>query len=150
MSAKNPIRVYVTHSFSSNPDYHRVFEYLESTANFFYKNCSVPDHPPKPATKETLKEEYRIQIKTAEVVIVLTSAYIESQFWTTYQMDVAQAANLPLIGLGLFGNAAKVPAEIDKRTAKLVDWNEREIADAIRQQARGEETNRWDTIEFKL
>jgi hypothetical protein len=150
MSAKNPIRVYVTHSFSSNPDYHRVFEYLESTANFFYRNCSVPDHPPKPPTKDAIKEEYRIQIKTAEVVIVLTSAYIENQSWTTYQMDVAQAANLPLIGLGPFGSATKIPTEIDKRSAQLVEWNERQIADAIRQQARGEETNRWDTIEFKL
>ena len=150
MSAKNPVRVYVTHTFSSHPDYHRVFEYLESTANFFYRNCSVPDHPPNPPTKEALKEEYRIQIKSAEVVIVLTSIYLENQSWITYQMDVAQAANLPLIALGVFGSSAKVPTDIDKRAAQIVDWNERQIADAIRQQARGEETNRWDTIEFKL
>jgi hypothetical protein len=149
-SAKNPIRVYVTHAFSSNADYHRVFEYLESTANFFYRNCSVPDHPPNPPTREALKEEYRIQIKSAEVVVVLTSAYMENQPLTTYQMDVAQAANLPLIALGVFGSAAEIPTEIEKRAAMIVDWNERQIADAIRQHARGEETNRWDTIEFKL
>jgi hypothetical protein len=150
MSAKNPIRVYATHTFSSHPDYHRVFEYLESTANFFYRNCSVPDHPPNPPTKEALKEEYRIQIKSAEVVIVLTSLYLENQSLITYQMDVAQAANLPLIALGVFGSSTKIPTEIDKRAGQIVDWNERQIADAIRQQARGEETNRWDTIEFKL
>ena len=44
MSAKNPIRVFVTHCFASQPDYHRVFEYMESAANFFYVNCSFPDH----------------------------------------------------------------------------------------------------------
>jgi hypothetical protein len=150
MSAKNPIRVYATHAFSSHSDYHRVFEYLESTANFFYRNCSVPDHPPNPPTKEALKEEYRVQIKSAEVVIVLTSLYLENQSLITYQMDVAQAANLPLIALGVFGSSAKTPPEIAKRAAQIVDWNERQMADAIRQQARGEETNRWDTIEFKL
>ena len=46
MSEKNPIRIYVTHAFASHPDYHRVFEYLEALPNFFYRNCSVPDHPP--------------------------------------------------------------------------------------------------------
>ena len=150
MSAKNPIRVFVTHCFASQPDYHRVYEYMESAANFFYRNCSVPDHRPQGGGKEALKEEYRTQLKTAEVVIVLSAMYVEDEYWTTYQMDAAQAANLPLIGLGLFGSAAKVPAEIAKRTAEIVDWNERQIVDAVRRQARGEATNRWETIEFKL
>jgi hypothetical protein len=150
MSAKNPIRVYVTHSFSNNPDYHRVIEYMESTSNFFYQNCSVPDHPPAAGGKEALKEEYRTQLKTAEVVIVLSSMYVENEYWTVYQMDAAQAANVPLIGLGVFGSAAKLPADMVKRCAEIVDWNERQIVDAIRRQARGEATNRWETIEFKL
>ena len=141
MSAKKPIRVFVTHCFASHPDYHRVFEYMESTANFFYLNCGG---------KEALKEEYRTQLSTAEVVIVLSSLYVEDEYWTTYQMDAAQASNRPLIALGFFGSAAKVPAEIAKRAAEIVDWNERQIADAVRRQARGEATNRWETIEFKL
>jgi len=150
MSAKNPIRVFVTHSFSSNSDYHRVFEYMESAANFFYQNCSVPDHAPAAGGKEALKEEYRTQLKTAEVVVVLSSLYLENDYWTTYQMDVAQAANLPLVGLGIFGSEANLPPEVVKRCAEIVDWNERQIVDAIRRQARGEATNRWETIEFKL
>jgi hypothetical protein len=65
-------------------------------------------------------------------------------------MDAAQASNLPLVALGLFGSATKVPAEIVKRAVEIVDWNERQIVDAIRRQARHEATNRWETIEFKL
>ena len=64
MSEKNPIRIYVTHSFASHSDYHRVFEYLEAVPNFFYRNCSVPDHPPTTGGKESLKEEYRTQMKS--------------------------------------------------------------------------------------
>ena len=150
MSEKNPIRVFVTHCFASQADYHRVFEYMESTANFFYVNCSFPDHVPQTGGKEALKEEYRTQLKTAEVVIVLSSIYAENEYWTTYQMDAAQATNIPLVALGFFGSAAKLPAEISKRVAETVDWNERQIVDAIRRQARGEATNRWETIEFKL
>lgn len=150
MSEKNPIRLYVTHSFASNADYHRVFEYLEALPNFFYRNCSVPDHLPSVPGREGLKEEYRTQLKTAEVVIVLCSLYIENEFWTTYQMDAAQAANLPLVAIEPFGVNVKVPAEVAKRAAEVVGWNERLIIDAVRRQARHEDTARWDTIEFKL
>jgi hypothetical protein len=150
MSAKNPIRVYVTHSFASHSDYHRVFEYLEAVPNFFYRNTSVPDHLPSTAGKEGLKEEYRTQMKMAEVVIALSSLYVENEFWTSYQMDVAQATGLPLIAVEPFGVSAKVPAELAKRAAEVVGWNERLIVDAIRRQARHEDTQRWDTIEFKL
>jgi hypothetical protein len=150
MSAQNPIRVYVTHAFASNADYHRVFEYLETLPNFFYRNCSVPDHPPAGGGKEALKEEYRTQLKSAEVVVVLSSLYIENEYWTTYQMDVAQANNLPLVAIEPFGGNAKVPAEVAKRAGEVVGWNERLIVDAVRRQARHENTARWETIEFKL
>lgn len=150
MSEKNPIRLYVTHAFASHPDYHRVFEYLEALPNFFYRNCSVPDHLPQVGGKEALKEEYRTQLKTAEVVVVLSSLYSENEYWTTYQMDAAQASNLPLVAVESFGVNAKVPAEVAKRAAEVVGWNERLIADAIRRHARNEDTVRWDTIEFKL
>ena len=150
MSAKNPIRVYVTRSFASHSDYHRVFEYLEAVPNFFYRNTSVPDHLPTTGGKEGLKEEYRNQMKMAEVVVALSSLYVENEFWTSYQMDVAQATGLPLIVVEPFGVSAKVPAELAKRAAEVVGWNERLIVDAIRRQARHEDTQRWDTIEFKL
>ena len=150
MSAKDPFRIYVTHGFASQPDYHRVFEYLESTTNFFYRNCSTPDHPPGTGGKEAIKEAYRSQMKIAEVVIVLSSLYLENEFWTAYQMDVAQASELPLIVLPPFGGTIKVPAELAKRAAEVVEWNERVIADAVRRQARHENTARWDVIEFKM
>ncbi len=38
MSQQNPIRLFVSHSFKPDDDYLRVFEYLESAVNFFYKN----------------------------------------------------------------------------------------------------------------
>jgi hypothetical protein len=150
MSERNPIRVFVTHVFSSHPDYDRVFEYLESSPNFFYANCSAPDHPPGAAGKEALKEEFRTQIKAAEVVLVLGSLYADNKPWITYQMDAAQAIERPLIALGSFGGAEKLPDYIAKRAAEIVEWNARNIVDAVRRQARHEETTRWDTIEFKM
>jgi hypothetical protein len=150
MSETNPIRVFVTHVFSSHPDYHRVFEYLESSPNFFYTNCSTPNQPPTAGGKEALKDEFRNQIKAAEVVIVLSSLYTENQYWITYQMDAAQALERPLVALGVFGSGEKLPDDIAKRAGEVVEWNGRHIVDAVRRQARHEDTTRWETIEFKM
>jgi hypothetical protein len=149
MSEQNPIRVFVTHTFASHADYHRVFEYLESSPNFFYRNCSAPDRP-RTGGKEGLKEELRNQMKSSEVVIVLVALYHENPSWITYQMDAAQAMEKPLIALSAFGSAEKLPDDVAKRVAEVVDWNGRNIVDAVRRQARHEETTRWETIEFKM
>jgi hypothetical protein len=150
MSEQNPIRLYVTHAFATNADYHRVFEYLESSTNFFYRNFSVPDYVPTTGGKEALKEEYRTQLKLTEIVVATSSLYFDNEYWTTYQLDVAQANNLPVVVLEPFGVSQKVPQELAKRAAEVLGWDGRVIVDAIRRHARHEETKRWDVIEFKL
>lgn len=150
MSEQNPIRVFVTHAFGEHEDYHRVFEYMEAAASFFYVNCSAPDRAPGGGGKEALKDELRNQIKNAEAVVVLSSLYLENQDWVTYQMDVAQAMDLPIVALEPFGGLEKVPDEVARRAAEVVGWNERSIVDAVRRQARHEDTTRWDVIEFEM
>jgi hypothetical protein len=150
MSEKNPIRVFVTHTFTDDPDYHRVFEYLESSPNFFYVNCSAPDRAPASGGKEAIKDELRTQIKSAEVVIVLSSMYAANRDWIEYQMDAAQAFERPLVALEPFGGVEKMPEQVRGRADERVEWNERLIVDALRRQARHEETTRWDVIEFEM
>jgi len=150
MSEKAPIRVFMMHTFSEHPDYHRFFEYMESSPNFFYVNCSAPDNIPEAGNKEALKDELRKQIDSAEVVVIPSAMFRENRDWVTYQMDVAQANELPLVALELFGGVGEIPPEVSQRANEVVGWNEREIADAIRRQARHEETNRWETIEFEM
>jgi hypothetical protein len=43
-----------------------------------------------------------------------------------------------------------VPKAILDLANEVVEWDERGLVDALRKQARHEETTRWDTIEFKL
>lgn len=150
MSEKNPIRVFVTHAFAEHPDYHRVFEYLETASNFFYVNCSAPDDIPAGGGREALKETLRNQIRKAEVVLVLSSLYEENRDWITYEMDAAQALDLPIIAIEPFGGLGSVPPDVAKRASEVVGWNERSIVDAARLQARHEDTARWDVIEFEM
>ena len=46
VTQKNPIRLFVCHVWQPDDDYLRVFEYLESVSNFFYRNTSTPEKRP--------------------------------------------------------------------------------------------------------
>jgi len=150
MSEDNPIRIFVTHLFSDHPDYHRVFEYLESASNFFYVNCSKVEDIPSAGGHDGIKEALLEQIRSAEIVVVVSTMFSENRSMITFQMDAAQAAEVPLIALEPFGGTGKVAAEVEARCAEVVGWNERLMVDAIRREARHEDTHRWDVIEFDL
>ena len=149
MSESNPIRVFVTHMFSDHTDYYRVFEYLESASNFFYVNCSKPEDIPASGGQEAIREKLLEQIRGAEILVVVSSMFAENAGLITFEMDTAQAAGLPLIALEPFGGGT-VPAEVQGRAAEVVGWNERTIVDSIRREARHEDTQRWETIEFDM
>lgn len=149
MSESNPIRLFVTHMFSEHADYYRVFEYLESASNFFYINCSKPEDIPGAGGQEAIRDKLLGQIRSAEILIVVSTMFAENSSLITFEMDAAQAAGLPLIALEPFGGGT-VPAEVQERAAEVVAWNERSIVDSIRREARHEDTQRWETIEFDM
>jgi hypothetical protein len=35
-----------------------------------------------------------------------------------------------------------------ERTAEIIEWNDREMVDSIKRVARGEDTSRWEVIDF--
>jgi hypothetical protein len=150
MAQDNPIRLFVSHLYRMDDEYLRVFEYLESAVNFFYTNLSAPDKPPRSRDAEGLKEGLRSQMADAELVLILTSQRPQDPLLIDFQALYAQACDKPIIVMEPFGTGETVPAKLREVADEVVSWNTREMADAIRRQARHEETTRWDTIEFKL
>jgi hypothetical protein len=148
ISQHNPVRLFVSHAFEPSDDYHRVFEYLESAHNFYYRNCSNPELALN--TREAMKDELRKQINLAEVVIVPSALYARHRELIDFQLNCAKGLEKPVIVLEKFGVKEKVPVQLEALGDEIVEWNDRSIADAIRRQARHEDTARWDTIEFKL
>lgn len=148
MSQSNPIKLFVSHTFQEHDDYFRVFEYLESSSNFFYINYAAPDQMPEAGGKEAIREVLREQIKPVEAVIISSTMYSENIDWLTFQMDAAQAMEKPIIAMEAFGATSDVPEEIKKRADEVVEWNARSLVDAIRRQARHEDTSRWEVIDF--
>ncbi len=149
MSQADPIRLFVTHAWESADDYLRVFEYLESARNFFYRNYSEPEKRPG-GDKEAAREELRRQMGAVEAVIGLSSLFDTHQDLVTFELLYAQASQRPVVLLKPFGTQKPVPKALADLADEVVDWDERALVDAIRRQARHEETTRWDTIEFKL
>lgn len=149
MSQANPVRLFVTHMWENSDDYLRVFEYLESARNFFYRNFSTPDHPPA-GDREALRENLRQQISPVEVVVGLTSLFEKNQDLLTFQLLYAQASNKPVVVMKPFGSQQPIPKAIADLADEIVDWDERALVDALRRQARHEDTARFDMIEFKI
>ncbi len=149
MSESNPIRLFVSHLYAPDEAYFRVFEYLESAINFFYKNYATPDQPPHSKEREALKEDLRKQINEAEVVIILSALHARDPILIEFQALYSKASDKPVIVMEAFGTGKPVPKELRELADQVVAWNGREMADAIRQQARHEDTTRWDVIEFK-
>jgi len=150
MSQRDPIRVFVTHGFEESDDYVRVFEYLESARNFFYRNCANLEYAPAQQAQDALREELRRQINAAEVVIALTSLYAQQQDLLVFQLNYTKASDKPVVLLPLFGRDQPKLKALEGLIDETVPWDERGLVDAVKRQARHEETTRWDTIEFKL
>lgn len=146
---RDPIRLFVCHLWAENDEYARVFEYLEAPGNFYYRN-TAESHLKRPLDKEAQREDLRRQIAPAEVVIVTPRLYLEQPELVAFQLTFAKAADKPVVALEFFGATDKLPKGIKDFADEVVGWNARDLTDAIRRQARHEDTTRWDTIEFKL
>jgi hypothetical protein len=150
MSARvNPIRLFVSHAWVDNDDYTRVFEYLEASGNFYYLNTSQPQAK-RPIDKESQREELRRQIAPCEVVVILPAVYLITPELVLFQMNFAKAADRPIVAMEHFASTEPLPKAIKDLADEVSPWNERNLIDALRRQARHEDTTRWDTIEFKL
>ncbi|MDH3275789.1 MAG: TIR domain-containing protein [Gammaproteobacteria bacterium] len=148
MSENNPIRVFVTHVFEESDDYIRVFEFLESVDRFYYVNVSKPENIPTAGGVEAIKDELIEQIKAAEAIVVVSGAYEKKGELVSYMMDVAKANSIGIIAVRPFGGMTETPQNIVERVDEHVEWNAREIVDAIKRQGRGEETARWEVLDF--
>jgi hypothetical protein len=97
-----------------------------------------------------LREDLRKQIAGAEVVIALASLYAEQQDLLVFELNYTKASDKPVVLLPLFGREQPKLKALDGLVDEIVAWDERALVDAVKRQARHEETTRWDTIEFKL
>jgi hypothetical protein len=150
MSERNPIRVYAVHGWILDEDYARLFEYIESADNFYYRALSDPGaRSPLGEGVAARRTQILEALKAAECVICTAGVWERFNDWARYTVDTALALDLPVIAVEHFG-----PRDMDFRlkaqAAATVGWDSRSIVDTIRREARHEDTQRFDTIEFDM
>lgn len=148
MSESNPIRVFATHNFEESDDYLRIFEFLESVDRFYYLNVSKPENLPTAGGPQAVKDELMRQVKASEVMIALPSAYEQNTELVRFMLDAAKANNIGVITIRPYGGMWETPDELIERSTEHIEWNDREMADALKRVARGENTARWDVVDF--
>ena len=149
MSEQDPIRVFATHCFEENDDYLRVFEFLESVDRFYYLNVSKPENVPMTGGDQAFRDELIAQIKQSETVLLLSSVYEQRPDLLHFMMDAAKANDIKMIGVRPYaGSIQDTPEEIVERAEEIIEWNERAMVDAIKRHARGENSARWEVLDF--
>ena len=147
MSEDNPIRVFVTHAFSESDDYLRLFEFLECVDKFYYLNVSRPEDRPSGGMSE-IKDTFIQQIKASEAVVVLPALWEKQPDLVNFMMDAADANGKPIITIRPYGQVKETPKELLARSKEHIEWNARDMVDALKRQARHVDTNRWEVVDF--
>ena len=111
MSEKNPLRLFVTHAWADDEDYLRVFEFLESSPNFFYRSHAATDRQPG-GDVDAQREVLRSQIRPAELTIATAGLLRSHSSLLVFQMTYAQSIRRPVLLLPEFGTQTPVPLSL--------------------------------------
>lgn len=150
MSESNPIRLYAVHGWQQDEDYVRLFEYIESADNFFYRSLSDPNaQSPQGDGAVARRALINDALTQAECVVCTAGTWERFNDWARFTVETARSLDVPVVAIEHFG-----PKNMDIRlkghAAETVGWDSRSIVDAIRREARHEDTTRFDMIEFDL
>ncbi len=146
MSESDPVRLCVSHNWSEHDDYHRFFEYIGEVDNFFYRNLSRP-LATRPSSRLDVEQQLSADIEAAEVLIVLVPVWEADAPAVELQIALARRHRRPVIALRASGSQT-FPKALETLVDDVVIWNERLIVDAILRHARGDNTNRFEVLDF--
>ncbi|MGB5542230.1 MAG: TIR domain-containing protein [Gammaproteobacteria bacterium] len=149
MSENDPFRIFASHGWQLDEDYLRLFEYLESTTNFFYQNVLPADSAPEGESIANRRTRILDAMKQAEVVLVCSGQHERFRDWIDFEISAAKAHRLPIVLIEPFG-PNDAPADLKSVADQIVGWSSRSLEDAIRVQARQDESKRFDMLDFDL
>ena len=147
----NPLRLFVTHAWENSDDYLRVFEYLESARNFFYRNYQHARAAPERGQGGAARGPARARSRRSRRSSRSRACTTPHQDLLTFQLLFAQASQKPVVLMKPFG-ARGDGAEGDPRISPTRSSSGMSGRWSMRCGARRGTRirTRCDTIEFKL
>ena len=132
MPTLHTYRIFISHAWKYNEEYHRLIKFLNDAPNFKYANYSVPKHDPVDAgNNKKLADELKQQIRPVEVVIILGGMYVTYSDWIQFEIDFSTNLRKPILGVKPWG-AQVMPKAVQDAADEIVGWNTNSIVSAIR------------------
>lgn len=147
MPQDKPFLIYATHAWSEDDDYLRFYDYLGDIENFYYVNQSRPGAQPDGGDPLAVREELQKQIESAEIVVVLATQHSHAPELIELQVATAKRLGKPVLVVEPFG-PEEVPEALRAQADKVIEWYARKLVDAIKLLARGEDTNRFEVLDW--
>jgi len=131
-------KLFVSHAWEYNDEYHRLVRMLDDAAHFSWMNLSVPEHEPIAARDtEKLKSELRNQMRPANAFLILAGMYVAHSGWIEFEIDFSRRIGRPVIGIRPWGSQ-RVPEAVQLAAIEMVGWNSQSIVAAVRYHALGD------------
>jgi len=115
--------LFISQLNESNEEYERFIGKLEASHDFQWKNHTI--------ASETNKEELKEQIKSVDVVVILSGLYSRDKYLIQQEIDIAVELTKPIVIIRPYG-MENVPGSIEEVASEVVGWNTPCIVDAIR------------------
>jgi hypothetical protein len=125
-------RLFISHAWDYNGQYHNLVNLLQNKALFTFYNHSVPKHDPLDAkTIRQLEERLRNQMSGCHVVLVIAAVYPSYRKWIQKELEIAAEYGKPIIGVKPSGQQL-ISLTVQSFADEIVGWNSDSIVKAIR------------------
>lgn len=132
MPALKTRMTFISHAWRHSAHYDTIVEWLNSAANFSWKNCSVPSDDALPdKTSKGLSEGMTRQISPSQGVIILAGMYAAHSAWIDYEITEAVRMKKIIIGVRPWGQE-RVPLNVQNAATVMVGWNSASVIQAMR------------------
>jgi hypothetical protein len=113
-----------------NDEYDRFIGKLKASYDFQWEDHTI--------SGETDIENLKTQMKSVDVVVILSGLYSRDKNLIQLEIDIAVELKKPIVIIRPYG-MENVPGSIEKVATEVVGWNAPCIIDAIRESAQSED-----------
>lgn len=129
-------RIFISHAWKYDSNYHNLVSLLNNAKNFSYYNYSAPKEKPlfppgTPKTNNDIRKMITNKISPSQITIVIAGIYTSYSDWMKYEIDESVRMGKPILGIRPWGNS-NIPHHVSMNADEIVGWNTDSIISAIR------------------
>lgn len=126
-------RLFISHSWKYSDAYDKMTQFLDEQGISYYDHSVPKDDPVHTnGTDKQLREAIDAKIKGCSGVIILAGVYATYSKWINEEINISGNYAKPIIAVEPWA-AERTSAVVKAAADKIVKWNGKSLADAIRE-----------------